>query len=105
MDKFLSSRLFQFFLVPLLVLCWFMWTDPSNGADTLLRIQMWVQAFAITGFAYMIAKSLLGKASSQELYEKASAGNTAAAIAYLGVCLLRAIVFFGLLFFFAMLTK
>lgn len=105
MDKFLSSRLFQFFLVPLLVLCWFVWTDPSGGADTLLRIQMWVQAFAITGFAYMIAKSLLGKASSQDLYEQVMKGSHAAAISYLGVCLLRAIVFFGLLLFFALLTK
>lgn len=102
--KFLQSRLFQFILLPLFVVAWFIYTDPSKGADTLLRIQLWAQALLVTGLAYIIAKSLLGKASSEELYQRiVQDGDTASAIAYLGISLLRAAVLVGLLIFFAML--
>lgn len=103
MGKLLSSRFFQFVLLPLLVVCWLWVTDPSKGADTLLRAQLWAQALLVTGLAYLIAKALLGKASSEELYLQSMAGNTAAGQAYLGVCLMRSIVLVGLLIFFAML--
>lgn len=103
--KLITSRFFQFVVLPLLVVLWFYLTDPSGGADTLLRTQLWAQALLVTGLAYLIAKSLLGRASSQELYDQAIKGNQAAGTAYLGVCLLRAIVLVGLLVFFAMLQK
>lgn len=105
MSQFFTSRFFQFLILPLFVVAWFVWTDPSKGADTLLRIQIWAQAFLVTGLAYTIAKSLLGKASSEALYDLVKQGNTAAGQAYLGVCLLRAIVLVGLLIFFAMLQR
>lgn len=105
MSQFFTSRFFQFLILPLFVVAWFVWTDPSKGADTLLRIQIWAQAFLVTGLAYTIAKSLLGKASSEALYDLVKLGNVAAGQAYLGVCLLRAIVLLGLLIFFAMLQR
>lgn len=105
MSKFFTSRFFQFLILPLIVVGWFVVTDPSKGADTLLRIQIWAQAFLVTGLAYTIAKSLLGKASSEDLYDLVKQGNAAAGQAYLGVCLLRAIVLVGLLIFFAMLQR
>lgn len=105
MSKFFTSRFFQFLILPLCVVGWFIYTDPSKGADTALRIQLWAQAFLVTGLAYTIAKSLLGKASSEDLYEQVIQGNGAAGQAYLGVCLLRAIVLVGLLIFFAMLQS
>jgi len=98
--KFVSSRVFQFVLIPIFVFIWFFVTDPSEGADTLLRLQLWAQAFLITGFSYLASKALLGKASSEELYNKTLEGSISAGIAYLGVALLRAIVLFGLLIFF-----
>ena len=101
----LHSRLFQFVVLPLLVLAWFLTTDPSKGADTLLRLQLWAQALLVTGLAYTIAKALLGTASSEELYSRCLGGNQAAGLAYLGMCLLRAIVLVGLLIFFAMLQR
>ncbi len=103
--KLITSRFFQFIILPVFVLWWFYLTDPSDGADTLLRTQLWAQALLVTGLAYLIAKSLLGRASSQELYDQALERNQAAGTAYLGVCLLRAIVLVGLLVFFAMLQK
>ncbi len=105
MTKFFTSRLFQFILLPLIVISWFIFTDPSKGADTLLRIQLWAQALLVTGLAYTITKALLGKASSEALYDLATRGDRAAAMAYLGVCLMRAIVLVGLLIFFAMLQR
>jgi hypothetical protein len=108
MQKFLSvvgSRWFQFALIPLLVLVWFIWTDPSGGADTMLRVQLWAQALLVTGLAYLIAKAMLGRASSEDLYEQSIMGNYAAGIAYLGVCLLRALVLMGLLGFFAQVQR
>lgn len=104
--KFFGSRVFQFLLLPLVVLVWFFLTDPSHGADTQLRLQLWAQAVVVTGFAYLIAKSLLGNASSQRLYDEVLTNkNTAAGLAYMGVCLLRALVLFALLFFFAQLQR
>ena len=100
--KFFASRVFQFLILPLLVAVWFAATDPSGGADTLLRVQLWVQAFLVTGLAYLVAKALLGKASSEDLYAESMKGNAAAGHAYLGVCLMRAVVLVGLLIFFAM---
>lgn len=109
MKPFLSligARWFQFALIPVIVFAWFWWTDPSGGADTLLRVQLWAQAFLVTGVAYLIAKAMLGKASSEALYEDAlDNGNTAAGIAYTGVCLLRAMVLWGLLAFFAQVQR
>jgi hypothetical protein len=101
----LSSRWLQFVALPLMVLGWFVWTDPSEGADTLLRIQLWMQALLITGMAYLISKALLGASSSEELYMRASGGVVSAGIAYLGVCLLRVGVLFGLLVFFALIQR
>lgn len=87
--------------LPLAVLGWFLWTDPSQGADTALRLQLWAQALLVTGLAYTIAKALLGKSSSEELYTQAIAGNTAAGLAYIGVCLMRTVVLAALLMFFS----
>lgn len=109
MKNFLSallSRTSQFTIVPLLILVWFVWTDPSpHFADTLLRMQLWAQALLVTGVAYGIAKAMLGKASSEDLYEQTIMGNYAAGIAYMGVCLLRALVLIGLLLFFAQVQR
>lgn len=101
----LSSRWLQFVVLPLMVLGWFVWTDPSEGADTLLRIQLWMQALLITGMAYLISKALLGATSSEDLYARASRGVVSAGIAYLGVCLLRVGVLFALLLFFALIQR
>ena len=101
--KILTSRLFQFAVLPLVIFGWFLLTDPSSGADTAMRIQLWAQALLVTGLAYAVAKSLLGNASSEDLYTESLKGNQAAGHAYLGVCLMRAIVLAGLLAFFAML--
>lgn len=98
----LSARWFQFAAIPVAVFIWFLITDPSGGSDTLLRIQLWGQAFLVTGLAYLIAKAMMGKASSEELYRSALAGNQGAGTAYLGVCLLRSIVLLALLVFFGM---
>lgn len=100
-----ASRWFQFAALPLAVLAWFVWTDPSGGADTALRVQLWAQALLVTGLAYLVAKAMLGRASSEALYEAARGGNTGAGVAYLGVCLLRALVLVGLLLFFAQVQR
>jgi hypothetical protein len=102
----LGARWFQFALIPFVIFLWFWITDPSGGADTMLRVQLWAQAFLVTGVAYLIAKAMLGKASSESLYEAAlTRNNTAAGIAYAGVCLLRAMVLWGLLAFFAQVQR
>ncbi|CAB4122817.1 hypothetical protein UFOVP33_58 [uncultured Caudovirales phage] len=103
--SFLGSRTFQFLVIPILVLIWFIATDPSKGADTMLRVQLWAQALMVTGLAYLIAKAMLGSASSEELYDQSLLGNYAAGIAYVGVCLLRAMVLGGLLAFFAQVQR
>jgi hypothetical protein len=109
MKKFLSainSRTSQFTIIPVLILVWFIWTDPSPGfADTLLRVQLWAQALLVTGVAYAICKAMLGTASSEDLYEQSIMGNYAAGIAYLGVCIMRVGVLIGLLLFFAQVQK
>jgi hypothetical protein len=101
----LGSRWFQFLLIPFAVLAWFIWTDPSEGADTLLRIQLWMQALIVTGLSYLVAKAMLGKASSEELYDMAARGVVSAGLAYFGVCLLRGLVLFSLLIFFALVQR
>lgn len=103
--KTLGTRWFQFILLPVIVFIWFWATDPSGGADTLLRLQLWGQAFLVTGVAYLISKALLGNASSKALYDEAEKGNQAAGIAYLGTCLLRSMVLFALLVFFGLVQK
>ena len=104
--KFLESRLFQFLILPISILMWFLLTDPSHGADTFLRIQLFAQALLITGLSYLIAKAMLGKASSQALYDRITQHHsTAAAIAYVGVCLLRGLILFSLLHFFATIQR
>jgi hypothetical protein len=105
MFNFLGTRWFQFFVVPSTVAAWFFVTDPSGGADTILRVQLWAQALLITGIAYYIAKSMLGKASSESLYKQALDHNTAAGIAYAGICLLRGLTLIGLLMFFATIQR
>lgn len=98
----LNTRWVQFVAIPVLVLVWFLATDPSNGADTLTRFQLGIaQALVVTGFAYLMGKAMLGKASSEVLYARALEGNTAAGVAYLGVCLMRAMILWSLLSFFS----
>jgi hypothetical protein len=101
----LHARVTQFVALPLAVLVWFTLTDPSGGADTVLRLQLWAQALLVTGLAYLVAKALLGRTSGEALYDKAIDGNIGAGLAYVGVCLLRALVLVGLLGFFAALQQ
>lgn len=101
----LGARWFQFAAIPLIVFAWFWWTDPSGGADTMLRVQLWAQAFLVTGVSYLICKAMLGSASSEDLYEQSLMGNYGAGIAYLGICLQRAFTLVGLLIFFALVQK
>jgi hypothetical protein len=75
------------------------------AAAITLRVQLWAQALLVTGLAYLVAKAMLGRASSEALYEAAKAGSTGAGVAYLGVCLLRALVLVGLLLFFAQVQR
>lgn len=105
LKEILASRWFQFFWMPVLVLVWFIWTDPSGGADTALRIQLAAQALMLTGLSYLISKALLGKTSSEHLYREAAAGTTSAGLAYIGVCILRAMVLLGLLIFFGTVQR
>lgn len=102
---FIGSRAFQFTALPAAVFLWFWLTDPSGGADTLLRLQLWAQAILVTGVAYLIAKAMLGRASSEALYDQALQGNTGAGVAYAGVCLMRALVLLALLAFFATIQR
>lgn len=105
-SKLLSSRTFQFTVVPILILIWFIATDPSpRFADTTLRVQLWAQALLVTGVSYAISKAMLGTASSEDLYEQSIMGNYAAGFAYMGVCIMRVGVLFALLVFFAQVQK
>lgn len=104
--RLLTSRWFQFTIIPITVLAWFLFTDPSDGADTLLRIQLWAQALLVTGVSYLISKAMLGEASSQRMYlAVVQQHSVAAAIAYLGICILRVGVLAALLVFFAQVQR
>lgn len=104
--SFLSSRSFQFTLLPVLILFWFIATDPSpRFADTTLRVQLWAQALLVTGVSYAISKAMLGSASSEDAYDQSILGNYAAGFAYMGICIVRVGVLFALLVFFAQVQK
>jgi hypothetical protein len=103
--SFITSRAFLFTLLPLAIIAWLFATDPSDGQDTLLRVQLAAQGLLVIGLSYLVSKSLLGKASSEALYDAVIHGSVSAGVAYLGVCLLRALVLVGLLVFFAMLQR
>lgn len=101
-----GARWLQFFVLPALVLAWFLATDYAGGADTLARLQVWGYGLLITVFAYGVGKSLLDRVvDSKQLYAAVLAGNTGAALVLLGVMLLRALVLIGLLMFFAVSIK
>ena len=100
----LAGRWLQFVLLPLAVMAWFIATDPSpGGADTLLRVQLWAQAFAITGLAYLASKALAGRDISAEQAADTArkSANVGAGLVFVGLMLLRGLVFVGLLSFFA----
>jgi hypothetical protein len=103
--RIIASRWFNFTILPIMILVWFFWTDPSNGADTMLRIQLWAQALLVIGLSYLISKAMLGKASSEYLYTEAVNNNLAAGVAYVGVCLLRSIILFSMLSFFSQVQR
>jgi len=101
-----TSRWTTMVILPAAVLLWFLLTDPSrDAADTLLRVQIWAQALLITGVAYALAKSLSGKTSGEELAAGAGRGCLASAVAFAGLMLLRGLVLFALLLFFALSAR
>lgn len=102
----LISRWSTMVILPAAVLLWFLLTDPTrDAADTLLRVQIWAQALLITGVAYAVAKSLSGKTSGEELAAGAGRGCLASAVAFAGLMLLRGLVLFSLLLFFALTAR
>ena len=103
--KFLNTRLFHFVIIPIFVVIWYLWTDPSHGADTELRLQLLSQAFLITGMSFLASKALMGSACSGDLYTAAMGGNVAAGCAFVGMCLIRALVLAAMLIFFAMVQR
>jgi len=105
MPKFFYSRAFHFILVPISVLIWFWLTDPSHGADTLLRLQLLAQTFLITGMAFLASKALMGTACSGDLYAASIRGSLAAGIAFAGMCILRGVVLAAMLMFFALVQR
>ncbi len=75
------------------VLGWYYQTDPDKGADTTLRLQFLAWAFVAVFPAYLIRRALVGEARGHEALRKAMAGSVSAALVFIGLCILQAVVF------------
>lgn len=80
----------------LAVLGWYLWDDPSGGAQVLEQIRAQVGILAALPVVYLSRRWLAESLRGRELADLIRDGNTAAGLAYLGLCLLAGMIFLAL---------
>ena len=95
----LHSRTFNFAVLPFLVICLFL--SLVHWGDIATRALIVMQYVPLAGLAYLISKGLGGKVSSEDAYDAAMKNNTGAGLVYIGIMIMRTLIFFTLCLAFA----
>jgi len=91
-----SMRLWVFWFAALAVIGWYFFTDPSHGAETLVRLQWLAWVAVAAGPVYLLRRALMDGARSNTAYKKAMRTSTGSGLVFLGLCLLTGLLFFAL---------
>jgi len=97
LDKFLSalhSRLFNFILLPIIIVILFV--SLVHWGDIATRGLIIAQFIPLAGLAYLISKGIIGKVNLESILNTALEDNLPAAIVYLAIVFARIIIFFSL---------
>lgn len=92
-----SMRLWIFWLAALAVILWYFLTDPSSGAETLMRLQWLAWVAVAAGPVYLLRRALMDGARSHEAYNKAMRTGIGAGLVFLGLCLLTGLLFLAVI--------
>jgi hypothetical protein len=85
-----TSRFWIMWVGAVLVLLWYVLTDPNGGNETLSRLQWLAWFFVIPLPVYYIRKSLMQGANSRQFAAKALESPVGAGLVYLGLSLVTA---------------
>lgn len=77
------------------VVLWFLGTDYSGGAETLVRLQVLTWGVLAIGLAHLGRKALHDYAEGRKVYQKAMESPTGAGLVFLGLCILAGLLFLG----------
>lgn len=78
------------------VLGWHLATDPSGGAETVVRLEWLLWALLAAAPAYLVRKGMHDYANGREVYRKAMESPTGAGLVFVGLCLLGGLLFLGI---------
>lgn len=97
MVKYLRSlRLWLMWVAAAGVVAWSYFTDPSGGAETMVRVQWVAWVVVLAGPVYLLRRALMDGARSRRAYERAMESPIGAGLVFLGLCLLAGLLFLSL---------
>ncbi len=91
-----SIRLWMMWVAGLVVILWYYFTDPSEGAETVVRLQWMAWVLVAAGPVYLLRRALMDEARGHTAYRKALSSATGAGLVFLGLCILTAVLFLTL---------
>lgn len=87
-----SVRLWVMWLAALAVVCWYYFTDPDNGAETVARLQWLAWVIVAAGPVYLLRRAFHG-ARSDQAARKAMEHPVGAGLVFLGLSILTGLLF------------
>ncbi len=94
--KITGYRVWIFWIAALAVVAWYYLTDPSQGAETVVRLQWLAWVSVLAGPVYLLRRALMDGARSKDAYRRAMESSIGAGLVFIGLCLLTGLLFFAL---------
>ena len=89
----MSYRFFIMVAATLISLMWVLWGDPDGGAQMMEQIRSLTGLIILVPVVYGVRRAFVDAARGRDLVEWIQQGNTAAGLAYLGLCILTGLLF------------
>lgn len=96
-DNIKSIRQWVFWFAALAVIVWYFFTDPSHGAETLVRLQWMAWVAVAAGPVYLLRRALMDNSRSSVAYKAAMKSSTGAGLVFLGLCILTGLLFLAVI--------
>ena len=92
--SFLHSRLFNFVIFPIAIVC--LYLGLVQWGDLATRSLILLQFIPLVALAYVISKALLGKTDLRTVLDSAMEENLSASFVYVAIVFARVCIFFTL---------
>lgn len=96
MNRLKGYRVWVMWVASLLVVAWFLRGDPDGGLQLAEQLRTLAGVLVAAPLVYLLRRAFAEQVRGRDLAEQIRNGNTAAGLAYLGLCLLTGLLFLAI---------